>query len=196
MGKAWHRHFRIQWKQIFDDCRLLLAIPCDKTPQWHDQPEYGLPANIIANFRSQYISERFKTKCEQSGITLHCSSPYHHQANSLAERSIGTCKTLLRKMNAHTQPYGYTEQLHLMSKSHHHKNTTNYGHGNLFFFQFVSSPIVWYLAFTQDQWGPKLNLWLPWSQSQRIVKERRVKQLLRSPEVHDWWIGREAHGML
>ena len=43
------------------------------------------------------ISERFKTKCEQSGITLYCSSPCHHQANSLAERSIGTCKTLLRK---------------------------------------------------------------------------------------------------
>ena len=59
--------------------------------------EYGLPATIIADFGSQYISERFKTKCAQSGITLHCSSPYHHQANSLAERSIGTCKTLLRK---------------------------------------------------------------------------------------------------
>ena len=40
------------------------------------------------------------------------------------------------------------------------KSSTNYGHGNLFFFQFVSSPIVWYLAVTQDQSGPKLNLWL------------------------------------
>ena len=59
--------------------------------------EYGLPATIIADFGSQYISERFKTKCEQSGITLHCSSPYHHQANSVAERAIGTCKSLLRK---------------------------------------------------------------------------------------------------
>ena len=54
-------------------------------------------ATIIADFESQYISERFKTKCAQSGITLHCSSPYHHQANSLAERLIGTCKKLLRK---------------------------------------------------------------------------------------------------
>ena len=60
-------------------------------------PEYGLPATIIADFGSQYISERFRSKCEQSGITLHCSSPYHHQANSLAERAIGTCKSLLRK---------------------------------------------------------------------------------------------------
>ena len=40
------------------------------------------------------------------------------------------------------------------------KSSTNYGHGNLFFFQFVSSLIVWYLAVTQDQSGPKLNLWL------------------------------------
>ena len=59
--------------------------------------EYGLPSTIIADFGSQYISERFRSKCEQSGITLHCSSPYHHQANSLAERAVGTCKPLLRK---------------------------------------------------------------------------------------------------
>ena len=59
--------------------------------------EYGLPATIVANFGSQFISERFKTKCEQSGIALNCSSPYHHQANSLAERAIGTCKSLLIK---------------------------------------------------------------------------------------------------
>ena len=63
----------------------------------HKHPEYGLPATIIADFGSQYISERFRSKCEQSGITLHCSSPYHHQANSLAERAVGTCKSLLRK---------------------------------------------------------------------------------------------------
>ena len=85
--------------------------------------EYGLPSTIIADFGSQYISERFKTKCEQSGITLHCKSPYHHQANSLAERSIGlTCKTLLRKALEENIPNncGYTKQLHLMTKSHHH----------------------------------------------------------------------------
>ena len=31
--------------------------------------EYGLPATIISDFGSQYISERFKTKCKLSGIT-------------------------------------------------------------------------------------------------------------------------------
>ena len=60
--------------------------------------EYGLPATIVADCDlNTIISERFKTKCEQIGITLYCSSTYHHQANSLAERSIGTCKTLLKK---------------------------------------------------------------------------------------------------
>ena len=59
--------------------------------------EYGLPATIISDFGSQYVSERFKTKCKQSGITLCFSSPYHHQANSLDERTVGTCKFLLRK---------------------------------------------------------------------------------------------------
>ena len=59
--------------------------------------EYGLPATIISDFGSQYISERFKTKCKLSGITLRFSSPYHHQANILAERTIGTCKSLLKK---------------------------------------------------------------------------------------------------
>ena len=69
--------------------------------------EYGLPATIVADFRSQFISERFKTKCEQSGIALHCSSPYHHQANGLAERAIGTCKALLRKA-LEEKEYPYT----------------------------------------------------------------------------------------
>ena len=68
--------------------------------------EYGLPATIVADFRSQFISESFKTKCEQNGITLHCSCPYHHQANSLAERTIGTCKSLLRKaLEEKERPY-------------------------------------------------------------------------------------------
>ena len=55
--------------------------------------EYGLPATIIADFGSQYISKMFRT----SDITLHANSPYHHQVNSLAVRAIGTCKSLLRK---------------------------------------------------------------------------------------------------
>ena len=59
--------------------------------------EYGLPATIMADFGSQYISERFKSKCKESGSTLCCSSPYHHEANSPKERAIGTCKLLLLK---------------------------------------------------------------------------------------------------
>ena len=46
--------------------------------------EYGLPSVIIADFGTQYICAKFKDSCTKSGITF--SSPYHHQANSLAER--------------------------------------------------------------------------------------------------------------
>ena len=56
----------------------------------------------------------------------------------------------------------------------------------VFFFQFVSSPIVLFLAVKQKLSQPKLNLLLLWSRSRRILKERRVKRLLpqsRSPAV-------------
>ena len=48
----------------------------------------------------------------------------------------------------------------------------------VFFFQFVSSPIVLFLAVKQNLSQPKLNLLLLWSRSRRILKERRVKRLL------------------
>ena len=48
----------------------------------------------------------------------------------------------------------------------------------VFFFQFVSSPIVLFLAVKQNLSQPKLNLLLLWSRSRRILKEGRVKRLL------------------
>ena len=48
----------------------------------------------------------------------------------------------------------------------------------VFFFQFVSSPIVLFLAVKQKLSQPKLNLLLLWSRSRRILKEGRVKRLL------------------
>ena len=59
--------------------------------------EYGLPDSITADFGPQYVSEKFKAKCNQEGIQLNFSSPYHHQANGLAERCVETCKNLLKK---------------------------------------------------------------------------------------------------
>ena len=38
MGETWHQHLQMQWKEVFDGRRLLLTIPCGKTPTWHDQP--------------------------------------------------------------------------------------------------------------------------------------------------------------
>ena len=59
--------------------------------------EYGLPSHLTADFGSQYVSELFKRKCEESGFTLTFSSPYHHQTNGVTERCVGTTKSLWKK---------------------------------------------------------------------------------------------------
>lgn len=59
--------------------------------------EYGLPSHIHADFGTQYIRKEFRKMCENSGIKLTFSSPYHHQANSVVERAIGTCKAMWKK---------------------------------------------------------------------------------------------------
>ena len=59
--------------------------------------EHGLPSTIIADCGPQYISEKFRKRCEISNITLKYSSPHHHQANSIAERTIGTVKISLEE---------------------------------------------------------------------------------------------------
>uniref|UniRef100_A0A3P9KLT8 Gypsy retrotransposon integrase-like protein 1 n=1 Tax=Oryzias latipes TaxID=8090 RepID=A0A3P9KLT8_ORYLA len=68
--------------------------------------EHGLPSTIIADCGTQYVSEEFKKRCEDSNITLKFSSPYHHQANSVAERAVGTVKALWKKAKEdNTCPY-------------------------------------------------------------------------------------------
>ena len=59
--------------------------------------DYGLPSLLTADFGNQFVSERFKKKYEESGVTLTFSSPYHHQANGVAERCVGTTKSLWKK---------------------------------------------------------------------------------------------------
>ena len=59
--------------------------------------EYGLPSKIMTDCGTHYTSELFKEKCKDSGIEVIYSSPYHHQSNSVAERSIGIVKSLWKK---------------------------------------------------------------------------------------------------
>ena len=53
-----------------------------------------------------------------------------------------------------------------------------------FFFQFLSSPIVWFLAIKQNLSEPRLNLLFLLSRSRRILKGGPVKRLL--PTVPKW----------
>ena len=107
MAKARDRHVRVQRIEMPDSCRLLFEIQLLSnmtvtTISSHITSviaEYGLPAKQLGGFGSQYISEHFRQKCKKSGIKLKLifSSPYHYKANSLAERTVGTCKRLWSK---------------------------------------------------------------------------------------------------
>ena len=59
--------------------------------------EYGLPDVIVADYGTQFTSEDFRKKCSECNMELKFSSPYHHQANSVAETTIGTLKHICRK---------------------------------------------------------------------------------------------------
>ena len=65
--------------------------------------EFGLPSTIVADCGTQYMSEAFRKKCRDSNIEVVYSAPHHHQANSVAERAVGTVKHLWRKAAADGQ---------------------------------------------------------------------------------------------
>ena len=62
--------------------------------------EFGIPQEIVADFGTQYTSEEFRKRCSDSSIKLTFSAPHHHQANSVAERAVGTVKQLWKKAQA------------------------------------------------------------------------------------------------
>ena len=68
--------------------------------------EYGIPNEIVADFGTQYTSAEFRKRCKDCGINLTFSSPHHHQANSVAERSVGTIKQLWKKADESGQCRG------------------------------------------------------------------------------------------
>ena len=68
--------------------------------------EHGMPTEIIADFGTQYTSAEFRKRCKDCGIKLTFSAPHHHQANSVAERSVGTIKQLWKKADESGQCRG------------------------------------------------------------------------------------------
>ena len=78
----------VDYSSRFPVIRLLNDITADTICNHFTSvlAEYGLPSVIIGDFGTQFISAKFKDSCTKSGITLTFSSPYHHQADSLAER--------------------------------------------------------------------------------------------------------------
>ena len=116
-AEARHGHFRLQRRKILDCSRLLLKISNYPQAREHNGKhsfdevyvyhiEYGIPNEIVAVFGTQYTSAEFRKRCKDCGINLTFSSPHHHQANSVAERSVGTIKQLWKKADESGQCRG------------------------------------------------------------------------------------------
>ena len=58
---------------------------------------HGIPAMIISDNSPQYTAKEFQKFTKEWGIKHTTTSPYHPQANGLAEKSVQTVKRLLNK---------------------------------------------------------------------------------------------------
>ena len=58
---------------------------------------HGVPESVVSDNGPQYSSNAFATFAEEYGFTHITSSPRYAQANGLAERTVQTVKSLLKK---------------------------------------------------------------------------------------------------
>lgn len=58
---------------------------------------YGIPFEVISDNGTQYTSQEFREFAQNWNFQHTTSSPYHQQANGLAERTVQTAKRLLEK---------------------------------------------------------------------------------------------------
>ena len=105
----------VNYNSIFLVVRLLRNMTATKISNHFTSmlDEYGLPSIIVADSGSQYFSEEFKKKCEQSNVTILFSSPYHHQAKVWLKTVlvyVSPCgRRQLKANSVHIQPCGRTE---------------------------------------------------------------------------------------
>ncbi|KAI0979500.1 hypothetical protein GJ496_007830 [Pomphorhynchus laevis] len=64
---------------------------------------WGIPAQIVTDNGPQFISSEFRNFCQRNSIKHIRTSPYHPQANGLAERFIQTLKSRVLKRNFDSQ---------------------------------------------------------------------------------------------
>ena len=68
--------------------------------------QHGIPMVIRSDNGTQYTAEEYKRFTKEWGIQHVTTSPYHTQANGLAEKSVQIIKSLLNKSKANNQdPY-------------------------------------------------------------------------------------------
>ena len=97
---------------------LILIDAYSKWPEVHEMSEttskvtiqqlrkifavQGLPELIVTDNGSQFVSEEFKSFCQQRGIQHNTITPYHPRSNEEAERMVETFKLSLNKADPKT----------------------------------------------------------------------------------------------
>lgn len=83
---------------------------------------FGLPASIVTDNGTAFISSLFKRFCEVNGIVHKTAPQYHPQSNGLAERSVGVVKSNLKKFLCDRKVTGFNldEQIQNFLFNQHH----------------------------------------------------------------------------
>ena len=80
---------------------------------------YGIPNLLITDNEPQFSSDKFRQFSKDYNMEHHTSSPLYPQSNGMAERSVQTVKTLLKKAihdkKTHTLPYWTITTAHYLN---------------------------------------------------------------------------------
>ena len=125
---------------------------------------FGTPQVLRSDNAGCYNSQNFKIFAETWGFKQTFSSPRYPESNGLAERSVGTMKSLLYKSpDLHTAILAY----------HTTPLTEGFSPSQLMFGRAINSPL-----------GKPLNVHVNYEEYERICKENKEKRILKWNQKH------------
>nr|XP_049464977.1 uncharacterized protein K02A2.6-like [Anopheles coluzzii] len=76
---------------------------------------FGMPATLVSDNGTQFVSGPFKEFCQHNGIEHITTAPFHPQSNGQAERFVDTLKRSLRKIRTEESKLDEDLELFLMT---------------------------------------------------------------------------------